>query len=181
MYLPRMKLVEPLITKKKQRISVAVVLTFALFLFVQPSFGQDDAIAPWKLRLGKLRADLLEEIFPRVKGFWERVDPIGISFIDYRDPLEAISLITLYLPGVVFMFLTLFHCVPHILNFFLFLPKMWFYGVPCLYEYSQSWFKRRKRRRSIINEGRASACNSVRLSYINSQVHESLIKMIANN
>jgi hypothetical protein len=166
------------------------VLSLLQLNILKLSYGQpENDIAPWKIRFGKLRADVLEKIFPGLKQNWQGADPFSISFFDLRDPLEAISFMTLYLPGMVFMFLTLFHCVPHIINFFLFLPKMWFFAAPCLYEFNQSWFKRRRKRSYNGNgnieradDGNSSsmgACDSVRLTYITSQVYNSLVKMVS--
>lgn len=144
-----------------------------------------DGISEWNKRLGKLRAEALEELFPGVLAYAKMLDPFSTGYVDYRDPLETISWITLYLPGVVFMTGVIFFFIPHILNFLIYLPKMWFFGIPCLYHYKNSIVRRKRRSNSRQNsrvsdgdgDGVRGECDSGDLTYITKQVYKSLLKM----
>lgn len=140
-----------------------------------------DEVLSLPSRLGILRSKVLDRLFPNVREFWEGVDEFGFNFVDFRDPLELISFITLYLPGVVFMSSVLFFYIPHILNFLIFIPKMWFFRLPCLYQWNEFDAKKRRRRRkrdasadSVFTMG---PCDQINLTQITRQVYNSLLKM----
>lgn len=153
------------------------------------SFGLLAVEHDWNIKLGKLRAEALDRLFPRVKETLEAIDPFGIGFVDYRDPLELISYVTLYLPGTLFMLNVLFHMLPQVLTFLLFVPKLWFFNLPCLYSFNTSPLKRggRKMRRKrndvlLFNEvTTVSPCDSVNLAHITHLVYKGLVKLMGND
>jgi len=158
--------------------SLLIITTILLVSYSDPvqCFGLLAVEQDWNIRLGKLRAEGLDRLFPRVKELLEAIDPFGIGFVDYRDPLELISFITLYLPGVVFMLNVLFFMYPHVFNFLLFVPKLWFFNLPCLYSFNTSPFKRKRRRDDALNEV-TGPCDSVNLAYITRQVYKGIVKL----
>jgi hypothetical protein len=159
-------------TTSKRLCSTIILLILFLAVLVQVNAQE----LSWRKRLGKLREEALEKIFPGVLEYAEAVDRFAIGFVDYRDPLESINWITLYLPGVIFMSSIIFFCIPHVLNFLIFIPKMWFFRLPCLYNFKQS-IVRRRRRRDITNFEEHEVmgeCDAVNLAHITRQVLQSL-------
>lgn len=153
----------------------------------------------WFLRLEKLRTEAFDRLFPReltllLRALDPYVGPDGGGFVDIRDPLEVISYVTLYLPAALFILNVLFFMIPHILNFLIFTPKLWFFSIPCLYSFHMSPLKRRKRslrkgrtRRNafFFNQNQVAQeedppggpCDSVNLAHITRLVYKGLLKL----
>lgn len=154
-------------------------LSFLLMKIMILTDAQTEELS-WKKRIGKLRAEALENIFPGVRDYAEEVDRFALGFVNYLDPLETISFITLYLPGIVFAWGFLFLSVPHVLNFLILLPKLWFFGLPCLYQFKHSIVRKR---RGILtarlngDEVTREPCEALNLAHITRQVYNSLLKM----
>lgn len=152
-----------------------IIIITILLPFPRPvwGFGLLAVEHDWNVRLGLLRAEALDRLFPRLKTFLEAIDPFGVGFVDYRDPYELISYITLYLPAVIFMINVLFHSIPHVLNFLLFIPKLWFFNLPCLYS-----FKTADSSILLFNEvATTNPCDSVNLAHITQLVYKGLVKL----
>lgn len=160
-----------LVVSSKRDAVVGVLMWLAIIIIMAPPITATEGLSRNR-QFGKLRTEALEELFPGVLDYAEALDRFAIGFVDYRDPLETMSWITMYLPGVVFMTAVIAMCIPHVLNFLIFLPKMWFFSIPCLYHFKQSVLRKRRDSDGVMGE-----CNSGDLAHITRQVYNSLLRM----
>jgi len=143
------------------------MLTFVFFCSLPPNTNGD----AWREHFGSIRAKGLARLAPGFYEKWKLFDPIATGFVDPSDPLEVINFITLYLPGMLFVLNAVWFCgVPHVFNFLVFMPIMWYFDLPCLYSFNKLLAT------GNFVEGTASTgpCEPVRVSNLVAQVFKSL-------
>jgi len=68
--------------------------------------------------------DIAPPELEKVIEIWEQVDPYATGFVDVRNPLEIIRYLAFCMPAVCFIYIFFFFCIPTILHFAHWAPKL---------------------------------------------------------